>query len=67
MSGDYEQVCAFHYKEAHLLDDRQWDEWLTCYSPTVSYWMPAWDDDDTLCGGSPKRSLSNLLSEPGWT
>jgi len=26
-----EQVQAFLYREARLLDDRQWDEWLACY------------------------------------
>lgn len=43
-----EQVSAFLYREARLLDDRQWDEWIQLYSPKASYWMPAWDDDDTL-------------------
>ncbi|HLY88359.1 MAG TPA: benzoate 1,2-dioxygenase small subunit [Acetobacteraceae bacterium] len=43
-----EQVCAFLYREARLLDDRQWDEWLAFYSPSVVFWMPAWDDDDQL-------------------
>ena len=43
-----EQVRQFLYYEARLLDDRQWDEWLSCYSPQVVYWMPAWGDDDQL-------------------
>lgn len=43
-----DKVLAFLYREARLLDDREWDEWLTCYSPKVEYWMPAWDDDDQL-------------------
>lgn len=43
-----DQVSALLYREARLLDDRQWDEWLTLYSPKVEYWMPAWDDDDQL-------------------
>lgn len=41
-------VCAFLYHESRLLDDEQWDEWLTCYDPNVEFWMPAWDDDDKL-------------------
>ncbi|WP_111430975.1 benzoate 1,2-dioxygenase small subunit [Rhodobacteraceae bacterium DSL-40] len=45
-SLDYSTICAFLYREARLLDDRQWDEWLTCYAPDASYWMPAWDDND---------------------
>ena len=48
MSLSYETICAFLYREARLLDDREWDEWLTCYAPDVSYWMPAWDDDDQI-------------------
>lgn len=48
MSIPYDAICAFLYREARLLDDRQWDEWLTCYAPDVTYWMPAWDDDDTI-------------------
>lgn len=41
-------VCAFLYYESRLLDDEQWDEWLTLYDPNVEFWMPAWDDDDKL-------------------
>ncbi|OIN04830.1 benzoate 1,2-dioxygenase small subunit [Oceanisphaera psychrotolerans] len=45
---NFEQIQAFIYREARLLDDRQWDEWLECYSENVVYWMPAWDDEDQL-------------------
>ena len=48
MSMSYQELQAFLYREARLLDDRQWDEWLTCYHQDVEYWMPAWDDDDQL-------------------
>lgn len=47
-NGSIEKISQFLYKEARLLDDEQWDEWLTCYAPTASFWMPAWDDDDRL-------------------
>ncbi len=50
-----EQVRQFLYYEARLLDDRQWDEWLSCYSPQVVYWMPAWGDDDQLTRDPQKR------------
>jgi len=43
-----ETVRAFLYKEARLLDDRQFDEWLECYHPDSEFWMPAWDVDDQL-------------------
>ena len=48
MTISLEAARAFLYREARLLDDRAWDEWLTCYAPDVTYWMPAWDDDDRL-------------------
>lgn len=41
-------ICAFLYREARLLDDRKFDEWLECYSAEAEYWMPAWTDDDAL-------------------
>jgi benzoate/toluate 1,2-dioxygenase beta subunit len=44
----YQQIQAFIFREARLLDDRKWEEWLTCYHKSVIYWMPAWDDDDLL-------------------
>ena len=47
MSISYHAICAFLYREARLLDDREWAEWLTCYAD-ASYWMPAWDDDDQI-------------------
>lgn len=48
MSFDYQAICHALYREARFLDDRQWDEWLACYTEDVAYWMPAWDDDDKL-------------------
>lgn len=48
MSIGYQEIQAFLYREARLLDDRQWDEWLTCYRKDAEFWMPAWDDDDQL-------------------
>lgn len=43
-----ETVRAFLYREARLLDDRDFDEWLECYHPDAEFWMPAWDDNDEL-------------------
>lgn len=43
-----EKVAQFLYREARFLDDEQWDDWLECYAPEASFWMPAWDDNDTL-------------------
>lgn len=48
MTISYENVCAFLYKEARLLDERDWDNWLELYDENVEYWMPSWDDDGEL-------------------
>ncbi|WP_175853546.1 benzoate 1,2-dioxygenase small subunit [Burkholderia anthina] len=53
----YQDVCAFVYREARLLDDRCWDEWLECYDPKAVFWMPCWDDDDTLVD-DPRKHIS---------
>ncbi|WP_313362223.1 benzoate 1,2-dioxygenase small subunit [Kocuria sp.] len=52
-----EAVKAFLYKEARLLDDRRFDEWIECYHPDSQYWMPAWDDNGELTE-NPQREIS---------
>ena len=41
-------VTQFLYAEARALDDRDFETWLTFYHEEAEFWMPAWDDDDTL-------------------
>ena len=53
----YQEIQAFVFREARLLDDRQGDEWLTCYHPKCEFWMPAWDDDDELTS-DPHKEIS---------
>jgi len=33
------------YREALLLDRRDWDSWLALYEPEAVFWMPAWRDE----------------------
>ncbi len=54
---DREKVCDVLYREARLLDDQQWDDWLECYHPEAEFWMPSWDDDDQLID-DPQREIS---------
>jgi benzoate/toluate 1,2-dioxygenase beta subunit len=54
---DVGAVSRFLFREARLLDDEQWDDWLQCYHPESVYWMPSWDDDDTLIS-DPQREVS---------
>lgn len=48
MNLSYETVCAFLYREARYLDERDWDNWLALYAPDVTFWVPSWDDDGKL-------------------
>lgn len=57
MPMNIEQVQAFLFREARLLDDRQWDDWLACYHPAAEFWMPSWDDDGELTR-DPQREIS---------
>lgn len=57
MSSLQQQIEQFFYREARLLDDREWDAWLECYHPYTEYWMPAWGDDDCLTT-DPQREVS---------
>ncbi|MDD2535544.1 MAG: benzoate 1,2-dioxygenase small subunit [Macromonas bipunctata] len=57
MSVTIEQVQAFLFREARLLDDKQFEEWLECYAPDAEYWVPSWDDDNTLTA-NPQNEIS---------
>ena len=57
MTLDYRGVLELLYREARLLDDREWDAWVECYAPQAVFWMPAWDDDDRITE-DPQREIS---------
>ena len=48
MNSLYAIVRNFLYREARYLDDGQWDQWLELYAADASFWMPCWDDNDSL-------------------
>jgi len=50
-------IQTFLYREARLLDDEQWDEWIELYHPDAVFWMPSWDDTDQLIT-DPQREIS---------
>lgn len=57
MNLSYTDVCAFLYREARLLDERDWDNWLELYDRNVEFWMPSWDDDGELTD-DPQSTIS---------
>ncbi|MGP5209529.1 benzoate 1,2-dioxygenase small subunit [Psychrobacter alimentarius] len=52
-----EEIRKFLYREARLLDEKNWEEWLTCYNEDCPFWMPSWDDDGELIS-DPQREIS---------
>ncbi|OLF52922.1 benzoate 1,2-dioxygenase small subunit [Pseudomonas chlororaphis] len=57
MTIAYDTVRDFLYREARYLDDKDWDSWLELYAPDATFWMPSWDDNDTLTE-DPQREIS---------
>ncbi|MFS2018843.1 benzoate 1,2-dioxygenase small subunit [Massilia sp. GER05] len=55
-----QDIQSFLYREARLLDDEQWDDWLQCYDANARFWMPSWDDDGTLVQ-DPEREISLIF------
>ena len=53
----YEAIQSFVFQEARALDERRWADWLEFYAEDVEYWMPSWDDDDTLTN-NPQNEVS---------
>lgn len=56
---DLAQATALISREAMLLDQRHWREWLDLYSEDCVFWMPAWRDGDTITS-DPDAELSHI-------
>jgi len=50
------------YREAALLDEGAWDEWLALYTEDALFWMPAWRDENTPTS-DPQSELSLIYYE----
>jgi len=51
------EVADFLYREAELLDERRFDEWLGLFSYDLVYWLPANELED------PRRSVSIVYDD----
>lgn len=69
-----EQVAATIYREARVLDDRLFEEWLTLFTDDGIYWLPM-EDVDPLEGPSlcyddsdmRERRVYRLLHTPAYS
>ena len=60
-SPDARSVERFLYKEARLMDEHAYDEWLSLWAPTALYWVPSNHDD-----GDPAHTVSIIHDDrPG--
>lgn len=50
-------AAALLCREAALLDEGEWDEWLGLYTEDAQFWMPAWRDEETPTA-DPRTELS---------
>ncbi|VCU71785.1 2-halobenzoate 1,2-dioxygenase small subunit [Pigmentiphaga humi] len=57
MNADPTLAAALLYREAALLDERRWDDWLALFTPDAEYWVPAWRDEDEPTA-DPRAELS---------
>ena len=39
-------VERFLYRQAEILDEKQWDDWLALFTEDAYYWMPAEEDQE---------------------
>ena len=53
-----DEVSAFLFHEARLLDERRYDEWLALYLPEAWYWAPSRADQ-----ASPRDTISIVYDD----
>jgi benzoate/toluate 1,2-dioxygenase beta subunit len=58
MSVVRQQVEAFLYREARLMDEHAYDDWLALWSDDALYWVPANRDDS-----DPRREISIVYAD----
>jgi 3-phenylpropionate/cinnamic acid dioxygenase small subunit len=58
MRQDREQIEAFLYREARLIDEHRYDEWLSLWTDDGIYWVPC-NEDDT----DPTRQVSIIYDD----
>ena len=58
MGWNREQIEAFLYREARLIDEHRYDEWLSLWTDEAIYWVPC-NEDDT----DPERQVSIIYDD----
>jgi benzoate/toluate 1,2-dioxygenase subunit beta len=53
------EIEEFLYRQAEILDDKRWDEWLSLFTEDGIYWVPV-TDDQTVAEGVPNIFLEDV-------
>lgn len=53
-------VERFLYRQAEIVDDREWDAWLALFAEDGKYWMPATADQE-VADGQPNIFYEDLF------
>ena len=54
---DAAALAAFVFREARLIDEQRWEEWLALFAPDGRYWMPL------EYGQTDRRLTASLMDE----
>ena len=57
-----ERAQALLVREALLLDQRRWEDWLTMFDPAAVFWVPSWRDDEQPVE-DPDKEVSLIYHE----
>jgi 3-phenylpropionate/cinnamic acid dioxygenase small subunit len=53
------EIEEFLYRQAEILDDKRWDEWLALFTEDGTYWVPV-TEDQTVADGVPNIFYEDL-------
>jgi 3-phenylpropionate/cinnamic acid dioxygenase small subunit len=56
-------VETFLYREARMLEDNRFDDWLNCLSDDVRYWMPIRESTDGSSGSGKESDTFALFDD----
>ena len=57
-----DEAQALLAREAHLLDERRWEDWLAMYAPAAVFWVPTWRGDGKPVE-DPNREVSLIYHD----
>jgi len=59
----FRDVEAFLYREARMLEDNRFDDWLQCFADDVRYWMPIQESTDGSSGPANESDTFALFDD----